>query len=113
MNALLINCSFKKHLFLSWCSLTFQLKANDRVLTNLEYNGYMMMKDMSLKKKDSMYNTHLDIWSFSRGKKCALYTDNTVRPCLSLQLKKQKERNTERVRANNDISKAEVDKRGR
>ena len=26
------------------------------------------------KTKDSMYNTHLNFWSFFRGKKCTLYT---------------------------------------
>ena len=40
----------------------------------------MLMRDVSLKTKDSVYNTHLNFFrAFSVEKKCALYTRvNTV-----------------------------------
>ena len=34
---------------------------------------YMLMMDASSKTKDSVYNTHLNIWSFLVEEKCTLY----------------------------------------
>ena len=49
-----------KLLFLYCFSLTFQVKINDHVSTNL-VSVYMLMRDASLKQfKHSMYNMHLN-----------------------------------------------------
>ena len=73
----------KNHLFLSWFSLTFQLKPNDGVSTNSEYNGYMLMKDMSLKQRIPCI-IYISIFAFW-GKKCALHMDkySTTMPKLT------------------------------
>ena len=55
-------------------SLTFQLKANDCVWSNFVYLFTYANERREFKTKDSVYNTHLNFWSFFSGKKCALYT---------------------------------------
>ena len=50
-------------------SLTFQLKANDCVWSNLVYLFTYANEGREPKTKDSMYNTHLHFWRFFSGKK--------------------------------------------
>ena len=50
-------------------SLTFQLKANDCVWSNLVYLFTYANEGRESKPKDSVYNTHLNFRSFFSGKK--------------------------------------------
>ena len=50
-------------------SLTFQLKANDCVRLNFVCLFTYANEGRESKTKDSVYNTHLNFWSFFSGKK--------------------------------------------